>query len=172
MIRVLFLALVLAAMLPATATAQQPQSNAPAGNSAIEEYLETIPGSTGDQSAGNSPGAGSGSGAGDATSSAGGSGASALTPAQRARIDRVGPDGNALADVVDATAPPRVAKPTPEPVPTPSGDTGRSGLGQVIDAASGRAGGDGGMGIALPAILGTTLLGALGLIVARRRSML
>ena len=35
--------------LPAAATAQTPLTNAPPGNSAIDEYLETVPGATGNQ---------------------------------------------------------------------------------------------------------------------------
>ncbi|MDX6678103.1 MAG: hypothetical protein QOE31_2155, partial [Solirubrobacteraceae bacterium] len=35
--------------LPSAAFAQSPQTNAPPGNSAIDEYLETVPGATGNQ---------------------------------------------------------------------------------------------------------------------------
>ena len=81
---------------PAAATAQEPLTNAPPGNSAIDEYLETVPGSSGSQR--------------PAAARSGGGGA-VLTPAERARLERLGPDGEALADAVEATAPPAAARP-------------------------------------------------------------
>jgi len=145
-------ALVLIA-LPSGATAQTRETNAPPGNSAIDEYLETIPGATGNQRP-RAPGAG-GVGANPG----------ALTPSERARLERLGPDGKALADAVDATAP---AKPK-QSVPVPAAE-GRSPLGEVVDAAVGRDGGAG-MGALLPAILLATLLGFVALAVMRRRSV-
>jgi len=140
--------------LPSAAIGQTPQTNAPPGNSAIDEYLETIPGATGNQRP-RQPAAGGGSASG------------VLTKAQRARLERLGPDGTVLADAVDATAPaPTAPKSTAAPL---SGD-GRSPLSEVLDAAAGRDGG-GGMGILLPAILLATLLGVIALVVMRRRSV-
>ena len=128
------------------------------GNSAIDEYLETVPGATGNQRP-RAPGAGGGASGG------------ALTPAQRARLEQLGPDGRALADAVDATGPASARRDskskTPKPVPAAEG---RSPLSEVVAAAIGRDGGDG-MGALLPAILLATLLGVIALIVMRRRSV-
>jgi hypothetical protein len=143
--------------LPSAALAQTPQTNAPPGNSAIDEYLETVPGATGNQRPR------SGGDPADAT----------LTPAQRARLERLGPDGKALADAVDATAParaPSAHEKADETASEPSTAQGRSPLSEVVDAATGHDGG-GGMGIVLPAILLITLLGVIALAVARRRSV-
>jgi len=132
---------------PCTATAQ---TNAPPGNSAIDEYLETVPGATGNRTPGKP-----------------GTGETALTPAERARLERLGPDGKALADAVDATSTvgPKADKSSPAPA-----SEGRSPLSSVLDAAAGRDGG-GGMGALLPAILLATLLGVIALAVMRRRSV-
>jgi hypothetical protein len=144
---------------PSTAIARPP-TNAPPGNSAIDEYLETVPSATGDQRPG-TPGAGGG----------------VLAPAQRQRLERLGPDGRALANAVDATAtaPPRKAMPVPpavegrSPLPVPPAVDGRSPLSAVVVAAAGHDDG-GGMGLVLPAILLATLLGVIALVVLRRRS--
>ena len=136
------------------AVAQTAPTNAPPGNSAIDEYRETVPGATGNQIPG-SPGSGDGAGG-------------ALTAAQRARLERLGPDGKALADVVEATAP---ARATLEPsTAEPSAAQGRSPLSGVLGALSGSDGG-GGMGAFLPAILLASLLGIVALVVLRRRSV-
>ncbi len=141
--------------LPSAAIGQTPQTKAPPGNSAIDEYLETVPGATGNQRprTGGDPS--------DAT----------LTPAQRARLERLGPDGKAPPDAVDATAPaPSPTGEPREPAIAPETSQGRSPLSEVLDAATGRDGGDG-MGIVLPAILLAALLGIVALAVARRRSV-
>lgn len=146
-----FVVLVLIA-LPCTAMAAAPQTNAPPGNSAIDEYLETVPGAAGNQRP-RAPGGGASGGV--------------LTPAQRARLERQGPDGKALADAVDATAQQSAKADRTTAAPTAEG---RSPLSQVVDAASGRDGG-GGMGAVLPAILLATLLGVVALVLLRRRSV-
>jgi hypothetical protein len=137
--------------LPATAMAQQAPTNAPPGNSAIDEYLETVPSATGDQRPGQPGAAGSGG---------------VLPPAERARLEKLGPDGKALADAVDATAPP-AAKPGQKL--DIDGAKGRSPISAVLDAAVGSDGG--GMGIFLPIILLASLLGVIALVVLRRRSV-
>jgi hypothetical protein len=136
---------------PTGAIAQQPTTNAPPGNSAIDEYLETVPAATGNQRP-RAPGDGPAPGA--------------LTPAQRARLERLGPEGKALVGVVDATSPARTSvrvRPT-----APADAHGRSPLGEVIAAGAGHDGGAG-MGIVLPAILLASLLAVVALAVARRR---
>ena len=150
--RLLFALVTLALIAtPATALAQQPQTNAPPGNSAIDEYLETVPGASGNQRP-RSPGAGPSGG---------------LTAAQRADLQRLGSDGRALADAVDATSPAREVprKSTPAPPDARS----RSPLSEVFDATTGRDGGAG-MGALLPAILLAALLGIVALVAVRRRS--
>lgn len=147
-----FVALVLTAV-PAAAMAQEPATNAPPGNSAIDEYLETVPGATGNQRP-RAPG--------------GGSMAAALTPARRARLERLGPDGKALVGVIDATSPART--PIRKRSTAPAAAHGRTPLREVIDAAAGRDDGAG-MGVVLPAILLASLLSVVALVVARRRSV-
>jgi hypothetical protein len=141
---------------PAAALAQTPQTNAPAGNSAIDEYLETVPGAAGAAS----PGSGSGGGTGAKGT---------LTAAQRARLDRFGPDGKALSAIVDAT--PKATATASKGTAKPASGDGRSPLSQVLGAATGSDGGGGGMGAFLPAILLASLLGAIVLAVVRRRSV-
>lgn len=169
-------ALVLLAVPAGAGAAQTSQTNAPAGNSAIDEYLETVPSVTG--SNGRRP-----------PRSGGESATGALTPAQRERLEQAGPAGRQLASVVDATAPVAVAEaPTPArakaPAParpkahkhrlaTPTAQ-GRSPVGEVLNAATGQGGGGGGgggMGVLLPAILLGSLLGVIALVAIRRRSV-
>ena len=134
-------------VLPCTASAQA--TNAPPGNSAIDEYLETVPGATGNQ-----------------TPAKPGAGGATLSAAERARLERLGPDGKVLADAVDRTT--SVGPKTDSSTAFPAAE-GRSPLSEVLDAAAGRDGG-GGMGVLLPAILLATLLGVIALLLARRRS--
>jgi hypothetical protein len=166
--------------VPAGAGAQTPHTNAPAGNSAIDEYLETVPSVTGSNGP-RPPGTGGGSATG------------ALTTAQRKRLERAGPAGRQLASVVDAAAP-VAAAPAPAPVATapapasgrrkshkrtlaPPTAQGRSPVAEVLNAATGQGGGDddggggGGMGVLLPAILLGSLLGVIALVAIRRRSV-
>jgi len=150
MTRALVALVALALALPATSLAKAAQTNAPPGNSAIDEYLETVPGASGNQRP-RSPGkAGAGS---------------ALTPAQRARLERLGADGKALAAAVDSTSSGRSSKKQHAP---PSGGS-RSPLGKVADTLSGNDGGSG-MGIVLPAILIAALLAAILVVLLRRRA--
>jgi hypothetical protein len=143
------LAVLVSLALPSTSAGQATQTNAPPGNSAVQEYLETVPGASGDRS----------------SSAGGGSKSPALTAAQRARLERLGPDGKALADAVDATSPARTATPGS----TPTAGRGRSPLSEVFEVATGDGGG-GGMGALLPAILLASLLGVVALALMRRRS--
>jgi len=141
----LLVALALLATPPA-ALAQ----NAPPGNSAIDEYLEPVPNATGHGRARTGESKGDG----------------VLTPAQRAELERLGPDGKALADAVEATSTVGPKERTGASAPLTA--EGRSPLGEVLDAATGDDGG-GGMGAVLPAILLAALLGAIAMAVARRR---
>lgn len=154
-------------LLPSAAWSQAPQTNAPPGNSAIDEYLETVPGATG-----NRPSRPAG---GDRATTADGGRPVTLAPAELARLKRLGPDGKAVADVVDATAPESAAPKAsggaaPAQPPTAGDGGGRSTLSAVFSAVAGQDGG-GGMGMALPAILLGTLAGAVGLALMRRRTL-
>jgi hypothetical protein len=144
------------------AHAQAPQTNAPPGNSAVDEYLETVPGAGGNRRP--SPPASGGA----ATSR----GDTVLTAAQRARLERLGPDGKTLADAVESTssAPaPSAAKQTAPREPEALDGVGRSPARELLDAVGGKDDG-GGMGLLLPAILIAALLATITAALLRRRT--
>ena len=87
------------------------------------------------------------------------------TPAQRARLERQGSDGQTLANAIDATSSGKASK---KELALPETD-GRSPLREVLGAVGGSDGG-GGMGIALPAILIAVLLAAIVAVLLRRRA--
>ncbi|MEJ7825959.1 MAG: hypothetical protein WKF48_11045 [Solirubrobacteraceae bacterium] len=151
MTRAIMVLVVLALAWPAATQAQTPQTKAPAGNSAVDEYLETAPGASGNTRP-RRPGQ---------------QGAGALAPAARARLERLGPDGRALASAVDATSPGTRQGSTGE-LRAPSGD-GRAPAREVLGAVDGDDGGSG-MGLLLPAILIAVLLAAIALALLRRRA--
>lgn len=153
MTRALVALVVLALALPAAAQAQAPQTNAPPGNSAIDELLETVQGSSGNLRP-RPPGQNGGG--------------SALTPAQRARLEQLGPDGKTLANAVDATSPTASGKGPENDIAALKSDGG-SPFGDVLNAVSGTDGGTG-LGVVLPAILVAALLAALTLVLLRRRA--
>ena len=155
MTRAITALVVLALALPALAHAQAPQRNAPPGNSAIDEYLETVPGATGNQR--------------PRAPAQGGTGPGVLSAAERARLERLGPDGKTLADAVEATAPTATQKKRAERTPEVLEGTGRSPAREVLEAVGGDDGGSG-MGLVLPAILITALLAAITLVLLRRRA--
>jgi hypothetical protein len=153
MARLLTVLAALALLLPGAASAQDPVTNAPPGNSAIDEYLETVPGATGDVR----PGAPTDSGA--------------LPSAQRAALERLGPDGRLLADIVEATGgkPAANGKQGATAAPAAAEEGGRSPLAATVTAA---LGGDdeSGLGLALPLLLLASLAGAIALAILWRRS--
>jgi hypothetical protein len=151
--RRLLLSLVVLFAVAAPAAAMAATTNAPPGNSAIDEYLETVPGATGNERP-RAPAAGDDD---------------VLTAAQQARLERLGPDGKALAILVQETSP-ATAK-LHAGAATAATAEGRSPLSEVLDAATGGGGDSGGMGVALPAILLASLLGCVALVVLRRRSV-
>ncbi|MDX6689258.1 MAG: hypothetical protein QOG15_715 [Solirubrobacteraceae bacterium] len=142
----------LALVLPAPAIAKAPQTNAPPGNSAIDEYLETVPGATGNTRP-RPPGQKGGGG---------------LTAAQRARLQRLGPDGTTLANAIDSTSSKPLSNKARSETAAPKSD-GRSPLGEVLNAFTGSDGGSG-MGAVLPAILIAALLAAVVAVLLRRRA--
>jgi hypothetical protein len=163
MIRILIALVALALALASPAMAQSPKTNAPPGNSAIDEYLETIPGAGGDSHPG----------------SQGGDGGQHTDAAQQ-KLARMGPDGRALARLVAATAPARAGTDRTHRGSDQSGPSDRSvalslsgaragsPVGAALAAAVGRDDG-GGLGLLLPAILLGSLAGVIMAVVLRRR---
>jgi hypothetical protein len=155
--------------LPGAALAQE-NTLAPPGNGAIDEYSETLPAPGGGQPTDRPGGQGA----------PGGVGGSSVVPAPvQRRLRRSGPDGAQAAAVAELTAPgggggpaagsrkPRgghgaVRGETAES-PAPAGAS----IPSQVERALG--GSDGGMGAALPVILGLSLVVAVGAGVARRR---
>jgi hypothetical protein len=160
MTRALVALVALALAVPAASLAQAPPTNAPPGNAAIDEYLETVPGASGDaRPQQDAPNDGSG-----------------LTTTERARLEQAGTDGKLLADAVDATAPGRASddrrrgeRERPNHGTGELETAGRAPLGEVLGTVTGGDRGDG-MGVALPAILLGVLLAALLLVLLRRRA--
>ncbi len=154
MTRAIVALVALALALPAAAVAQDSPTNAPPGNSAIDEYLETVPGASGNKRP-REPGQGGGG--------------SALTPAQRAQLESRGPEGKTLADAVDGTSSEASGndKGTTNESATLKSE-GRSPTGKVLGTVSGSDGGAG-MGVILPAILIAALLAAIAFVALRRR---
>jgi hypothetical protein len=149
--RMLAALVAIAMCVPAAAVAQGARTNAPPGNSAIDEYLETVPGATGN-AVPRPPVAGAGT----------------LSAAQRARLEQHGADGRTLANIVESTSVvPRKQRPAKSEA-TPPDAKGRSPLTAALGVAEGD--GDGGMGLLLPAILLASLLAVIALVLLRRRS--
>jgi hypothetical protein len=164
MTRMLTALAALALLLPSVAAAQAPETNAPPGNSAIDEYLETVPDATGNGR--------------PRPRHEGGGESGVLTAAQRRELDKLGPDGRQLAAVVDATGPAR-ARGTPArsgggaAVPSTgevAGAQARSPLRAALASAVGPSDGEG-MGALLPVVLLAGLLGVTAIAVLRRRPL-
>lgn len=134
-------------------------SNALPGNSALDQYLETVPDGAG----------------GDAQRNGGGDGKSSLPPKVKKRLLAEGVTGADLARFTEATGPSRT-KPKQTGVrdraagdSTIQAEPGDSVIKSVARAMTG-GGGDGGMGPILPVlIVGTALFGAVAAL-RRRRS--
>jgi hypothetical protein len=169
MIRRLLVLLLVASILPAAVAeaSQGPRTNAPPGNSAIDEYLETVPGETGDHHHDHSDGK-----------------QGHLTHDQRRRLERLGADGRELAGLVEATPVTGGSAATGGGVKArgeqASGSTAsrhsrtastggsRSPVHAALVAAVVTDGG-GGLGLLLPIVLGASALGIIGSGVLRRR---
>jgi hypothetical protein len=168
--RVVLLGPMLALAVAAPASARL-QSTAPVGNSAINQYLESIPTVKGNRptsSIQTSPGAPGGPTAGS------GAGGSAGTTAASGPASAAGGGTNAVAAVAlaRATAPrtysPRTSRLGPKVTTTGVGN-GSSALSSLVRAFTGSTGGGGGLGPLLPAILVVAVLGATVLVLVRRR---
>jgi hypothetical protein len=176
--RIAALVLLLALAL-APASVAGAASVAPPGNSGVDEYQESVPSADGNRPSKDHPDGGSGGG---------------LTAAQKRKLDKLGPDGQAAAALADSTAP-GAADSTGSGSGSGGSGTGGSGSGasgsssgsgsgsgaasidddpryaapSVADAFSRAAAGSGGMGAALPALLVVTVLGGAAWLILRRR---
>src|SRR4051794_19415011 len=151
---------VLALAGPAPALGQSAKTNAPPGNSAIDEYLESVP-----SAHGNTP-----------TGSVVTAKPRRLAGAAGRALRAAGPDGKRLEKIVTATAPKQAVRAAEQggsatPSAPPPGDApeGRSPLGSVADAVLTGSGGGSGMGAAFPVLLIVLLAGTLVLGLRRRR---
>jgi hypothetical protein len=152
---------VLALFAPATASAQVAGTNAPPGNSAIDEYLESLP-----SPSGNTP-----------TGTVIRVRPRPLAGAAGRALRAEGADGKRLEQIVSATAPTaalRAAASGTANLPAAAGGQapaptshGRSPLRSVADAVL--TGSGGGMGAAFPVLLLVLVAGTLVLALRRRR---
>jgi hypothetical protein len=152
------LAVVLFALFALLAT---PATGYAQDNSAQDEYTENVPAGGGDRPSDNAGGGGSGEGGGS------------LPPGTVQDFQALGADGEAAAALAEATAP-GGENGRDRATGTRGGDGapatgGGSPIGDVVGDVAGGSGDEGGMGVALPLILGASLLGAIALLVARRR---
>lgn len=149
----LVLVVIAALALPAVAGAQRPTNSAP-GNSALDQYSESVPGASGDKRPGRAGGR--------------------LTPTGRRGLERRGRDGRALAEIIDATAESergsdRVTSKSKRRATALVAAEGRSPL-RVAAATATGAGESGGLGILLPLLLGAITLVILATVILRRRA--
>lgn len=153
------------------------------GNSGLDQYAETIPGSCDDKSLGGGNGSnGSGGGSSNGSGGGGSSGESAvLSPETAAELESLGADGQAAAALANATAPAggngggegasgdgrgEAAAGAPQTLETLETDDS-SGLDAVIGALLGDS--DEGIGWALPLIMLASLITVVAVAVRRRR---
>lgn len=155
---ILLTALVVAAATPA---AQAARTIAPPGQSAIDEYLETVP-----SDSGNTPVDGTGPSGKPAPTTTPGR----LLPKQTvAALRRSGADGRAAAVLAAATAPAGATR-TGQVGRTVIGTPDRASAGVLSALASGVTGtGKGGSGSPLPAVLIAVVLGGFVAVLVRRR---
>lgn len=153
------------AVLVAPVQALGQETVAPPGNSGVDEYLETVPGADG-----NRPARGQDGGTGNRDS---------VDAGTRKQLESAGDDGRAAADLAAAGSASDDAGSTGTGG-SDSGSGSKSGGRQVDPTASADpvvpavisrtvSGDEGGMGTALPLILGATLLAAVAFVLGRRR---
>jgi hypothetical protein len=159
--RILSLAFCLVAALVFPVSANG--SVVPPGNSAADQYAETLPGAGGNQ-AGGTGGGGTGGGRTGAGSPQGD-----VNAATQRRLDELGPAGRAAAALAKRTAPAPVAKGADKRgrADTSPGSPGL--LTALKQAAS--SGQSGGMGIVLPLVLTGSVLAGFALLWSRRRGV-
>jgi hypothetical protein len=143
---------------------------APPGQSAIDEYLETV------------PTAGGGTGADKAPASGGPAAAKVIPAKALKRLQASGADGEAAAALAGATAPPTPAKkrsssPSSDIAPSDVSESRGSGAASVTGSSDGLptvvakavTGSGGGLGVGLPLLLVGIALGAAATSLLRRR---
>jgi MYXO-CTERM domain-containing protein len=150
--------LTFAGAAPATAQEQV----APPGNAGVDEYLETIPEADGNRPV--RPPAESG-------------GQGGLDADTQRELESLGDDGEAAARLADRAARQSGGTGSSDKAPVRDGETGASadsldgtsgaGLGTVLGQTVSAE--DGGLGVGLPILLAVTLLGAVAIVVVRRR---
>lgn len=164
------LTLALTVLLAAPAAAQDDGTEyvAPPGNSALDQYFESVPSSSGNDA----PGA--------PTRGAGSDAASPLDDREAAALAAQGATGEQVGEFVTANAPPntqerretsaqKAEQPGAESAPRVPEVTGADTAGSVSRALLGDAGG--GMGVLLPLLLGLTALLGIGYVLLRRKTM-
>lgn len=137
-------------LLLVAAPARGQQTLAPPGNSGVQQYLETVPGASGNHPV--KPGS------------------KPVLPARvRRQLESLGSDAKKLEALVNATAPQTSKPPPSRSTPPPAAQGGDSGV-DVFRRAVTDSGDVGGMGIVLPAVLGaSTLMLVLAALLRRRR---
>lgn len=142
---------VLAILLGLASSAGAQEVNAPPGNSAVDEYLETVPGATGNQPTNRS------------------TDRSALPAAERRALERQGADGRAAADLAESVGP-RAAARTDAAEASGTAALPRADSGGVVDPLRRAAtGSEEGMGLWLPILLALGAIGAVAAVLWRRR---
>jgi hypothetical protein len=148
----------------------------PPSNSAVGQYVESIPTAHGNRPSLSITLGGSGSGGGGSSSQgASGTPSSALTGSQQRALTHQGPDGRAVAQLTRMTAPPRVSRSAASTAQLPRhGASADAGSGSApasgIIAALTGGGSAGAMGSLLPALLVAIALGTGVLAIRRRRA--
>ena len=156
------LGLLAAIVLAVPPAASSGQRLVPPGNSAVNQYTETIPAGGGNATAGSRP---------HRTAK------DVIGPRKTRRLEAAGPAGGEVADIVAATAPPTLSsKPAPEkaqperapmtPRSAPHGDG--SGLDTVIAEATGSSD-SGELGLLLPLLIVCAVVGSATYVVVQRR---
>jgi hypothetical protein len=162
------LALLLALAVAAPSSARN-RSRTPSGNSAISQYLESIPGAGG----GSPTNTIQPSNESHSSPSAGGGSYSAHSSLSARRLAALGADGAAVSSLVGATAPPsRSGIGAPGSAGTGRNPGGTLGVGAPPRGAfspSTSSAGGGGVGVVLPVLMGLSLIGTIALAILRRR---
>ena len=150
--------LLLALVLAAPAAAQR-GTLAPPGNSGVDEYKETIPTSRGNRPTDSLPGGGGGGGGG-------------LNQGAQRSLDRLGADGQAVADLAKRTAPPKATPGERGAVAGAEASNEGSPFGAVFKRVFGVGDDGSGTGALLPLTLlaGLVALSAIALLRRRRAS--
>lgn len=127
----------------------------PPGNSAVNQYTETLPGPSG-----NTPSS-------EAKSRS--PTAKALGTSNAARLEALGPEGRAAAQLAAGSAPQAAGNDGSHVSRRAPGPRDSSGLGQVLRQLTGTSNSSG-MGLLLPLVIVLALVGSMAFFVARRRS--